>query len=396
MKLKTADIALPEGKRDHIVFDEELIGFGLRVRRLSGGAIRRYWIVQYRAHGRARRLIIGDAAKLTAAQARDQARKLLAKVELGGDPQGDKKERREKDTHSLHSVITEFLDHKTGVKENTLRAARLYLEGDGYLGALRSLPVDRVTRRDLASRILVVSKASGVPTALAFRASLSGLFTWAVQTGLVEHNSLIGAFKPKRPEPRDRVLTNQELAAIWRALDNDEYGQCVRLLVCTACRREEIGGMARSELSADGTSWTLPKERSKNGKPHTLPITPMMREIIDSVPERDGIDLLFGERGARGFTSWSRGKKALDQRLDLPAWTHHDIRRSVATRMGDIGIQPHIVEEILNHRSGHKRGVAGVYLRSVYEREVRAAMALWSDHVRALVEGDERKIIALR
>lgn len=393
MKLTSANVTLPEGKRDHVVFDSTLKGFGLRIRRLSGDRIGKAWIIQYRKHGHGRRMIVGDAEKVTPAQARDRARKLLAQVELGGDPQGDKKERRDKDSHSLRGVISEFLAHKSG-KENTLRAARLYLEGDAYLGSLRCLPVDRITRRDLSSRILAVSKANGVPTALGFRAQVSALFTWALQAGLVEHNPLVGAVKPTRPEARDRVLTDQELGAIWRALDNDEYGQCVRLLVCTACRREEIGGMARSEFSADGTSWTLPKERSKNGKPHTLPVTPLMLEIIDSVPRRDGINLLFGERGKRGFTSWSRGKKALDERLDIPEWRHHDVRRSVASRMGDIGIAPHIIEEILNHQSGHRRGPAGIYNKSVYEREVRAAMALWSDHIRALVEGSERKVLA--
>ena len=101
MKLTTAKIELPEGKRDHIVFDQTLRGFGLRVRLLAGGVIRKYWIVQYRAHGHARRMNVGDAEKLTAAQAREQARKLLSKVELGADPQADRRERREKDSLSL-------------------------------------------------------------------------------------------------------------------------------------------------------------------------------------------------------------------------------------------------------------------------------------------------------
>ena len=215
MKLTSANVTLPEGKTDHVVFDDTLKGFGLRVRRLSGDRIGKAWIIQYRQHGHGRRMIVGDAEKITSTQARKRARKLLAQVELGGDPQGDKKERRDKDSHSLRGVISEFLAHKSG-KENTLRAARLYLEGDAYLGSLRSLPVDRITRRDLSSRILAVSKANGVPTALGFRAQVSALFTWALQAGLVEHNPLVGGVKPTRPEARDRVLTDQELGAIWR------------------------------------------------------------------------------------------------------------------------------------------------------------------------------------
>jgi integrase len=118
----------------------------------------------------------------------------------------------------------------------------------------------------------------------------------------------------------------------------------------------------------------------------------MMRDIITSVPRLVSRDQLFGLRGD-GFTGWVKGKHALDERSGVSAWTVHDIRRSAATRMADLGVQPHIIEQILNHQSGHKAGPAGIYNRSSYEREVRAALALWDDHVRALVEGGERKVL---
>jgi integrase len=391
MKLTSANIALPEDKADAIFFDTHLRGFGLRVRRLAGGVTRKYWIVQYRAHGHARRMIVGDAEKVTAAQAREQARKLLSKVELGGDPQADKRERREKDSLSLRSVVADYLAHKTGVKEGTLRMLRSYLEGPLYLKPLHAMPVDRITRKDVATRLLAVSKASGAPTAIAFRGALSTMFTWAMTMGLIEHNPVAGSFKPTPPPSRDRVLTNMELAAIWKGVEDDEYGKVVKLLILTGCRREEIAGMRWSEFDFDAGTWTLPKERSKNGKPHTLPVTDLMLEIIESIAKRER-DLLFGRK--HGFTSWSIGKPVLDEKLGLQPWTHHDIRRSVATGMANIGIQPHIIEAVLNHQSGHRRGVAGVYNRSPYEREVRAAMALWSDHIRAIIKGGKRKVLA--
>src|SRR5215471_16804803 len=408
MKFRPAkNIDLAEGRSDDILFCERLIecglfkssmtlptGFGLRLRRASKGRILRHWIFQYRQHGRTRRMIIGSAETVTPAQALEKARKLHAEVELGGDPQAKKAERREKDSLSLRSVVSDYLAQKTGVKEGTLRMLRTYLEGPLYLKPLHGVPLDRISRKDIAARLLAVSRASGAPTAIAFGSALSSLFVWAMQMGLTEHNPVVNSFKPPTPGSRDRVLTDAELTTIWRALGDDDYARVVKLLVLTGCRRSEIAGMRWSEFDFYKGTWTLPKGRSKNGLAHTLPLTPPMLEIIDTIPRRDEFDLLFGRK--HGFTGWSIGKRALDKKLGLKPWTHHDVRRSVATGLANIGVQPHIVEQILNHQSGHKRGPAGIYNRSVYTNEVRAALALWSDHVRTLVEGGERKVVAMQ
>ena len=397
MKLTTPSIALPEGKADAIFFDDALRGFGLRVRRGSGDRVIRNWIIQYRAHGHARRMIVGSAERLTAAQARDQARKLLAKVDLGGDPQAEKHERRERDSRSLRSVISDFLDYKGSaearkVKEGTLRILRRYLEGP-KLKPLHGMPIDRITRMDVQARVSAVLRESGAPSAIVFRSALSSLFVWAMEEHLIEVNPVIGSRKPPPQPSRERELSDQELALIWRSLRDDEYAKVAKLLILTGCRREEIAAMRRSEFDLDAGTWTLPATRSKNGKPHTLPITPLMERIINSIPRRER-DILFGQKN--GFTSWKFGKRALDQKLGLPAWTHHDIRRSVASRMGDIGIMPHIVEQILNHQSGTKRGVAGIYNKSVYANDVTAAMLRWSDHIEGLVEGGGRKVLSYK
>ena len=145
--------------------------------------------------------------------------------------------------------------------------------------------------------------------------------------------------------------------------------------------------MSWGELDLDAATWTIPAARAKNKRALTLPLMPMAFNIVRSVPKRASRDHLFGVHHARGFSSWARAKDTLDAKLDIAEWNVHDIRRSVATRMADLGVAPHVIEQILNHQSGHKRGVAGIYNRSSYEREVRAALALWSDHIRTLVEG---------
>jgi integrase len=389
MKLTTANIALPEGKNDLIVFDNTLVGFGLRVRRLSGGIVRRNWIIQYKQHGHQRRMIIASAEKVTAAQAREKARKLLAAVELGTDPQADKKKRREADQMTLRHVIDEFISHKSNVKPRTLTTLKRYLDGPLYIRSLHSMPVDKITRRDLATKLLAVAKANGTPTAIALRGALSTLFVWSMEVGLIEHNPLVGAHRPAKPPARDRVLDDDELVAVWKGVEGDgDYAAVIRLIICCGARRDEVGGMRWDEFSPDMDRWTLPKERNKSHKANSLPVTPLMRSIIEAVPIREGNDCLFG---AHGFTAFSVHKKALDARLDLKPWVVHDLRRSVSTRMNDLGIAPHVVEKILGHTLG---GSHGIYNRSDYSREVRAAMAVWSDHLESLLDGTARKVVA--
>jgi integrase len=193
------------------------------------------------------------------------------------------------------------------------------------------------------------------------------------------------------------VLSNAELVAIWNACGDDTPGRTIRLLILLGSRRQEVGGMRWSELDLDGGTWTLPAERSKNRRPHSITLPAPALDIIKSVP-RSSRDHLFGDRAGSGFTGWSNAKQELDRRLagTVKPWRVHDVRRTVATGMADLGIEPHHIEACLNHFGGHRRGVAGVYNRSSYDRAVAAALARWSEHVLALVEGREGKILALQ
>jgi integrase len=270
-----------------------------------------------------------------------------------------------------------------------MRELRRYL-GGSYFKPLHNMPVDKVTRRDIASRLVAITREHGSITAARARTALSAFFVWTMQMGLAEANPVIGTIQPEDSKRRERVLSDAELASVWRACGGDTYGRCVRLLILTGCRRQEVGGMCWSELSND--TWTIPAARSKNGRAHTLPLMPMIREILERVPHMVNRDPLFCARG-KGFGGWAAGKPGLDERSGVAEWTHHDIRRTVATRMADLGVQPHVIEQILNHQSGHKAGPAGIYNRSSYEREVCAALALWADHVRSIVAGGERKVL---
>jgi integrase len=388
-------IGLPGGKNDVIVFDGGLPGFGYRLRRAPGGKVRRSWVVQYRASGATRRLRLGAAEVLSPERARAAAKEALAKVALGQDPQAARAERRQADRLTMRAIVAEYVAAKAPqVRPRSLTAIGRYLADARYFGTLAGMPIDSVRRRDVAARLVVIAREHGPIAAARARGALSAYFAWAMRSGYLEINPVIGTEAPA-DKPRERVLSAPELAAVWGACKDDHFGRVVKLLTLTGCRRGEIGGMRWSELDFAAGTFTIPATRSKNGKAHRLPLVPMMLDIINALPKMATRDHIFGTRGPEGYTRWAVGKRELDKRSGVSGWTLHDIRRSVATGLADLGTPPHIIETILNHVSGHKRGVAGIYNRSRYEREVCVALALWSDHIRALIEGGERKIISL-
>jgi integrase len=218
---------------------------------------------------------------------------------------------------------------------------------------------------------------------------------------LVEANPTIATENPvEGAEARDRTPTPEEIRSIWSACGDDDFGRIVRLLLLTGARRDEIGGLKWSEVNMETAVMTIPGERTKNGRDLVLTLPPMAMEIIASAPHRAGREYLFGNRGG-AFSAWSYNTLAFNSKITtaegapLEAWRLHDLRRTLSTGMHELGVQPHIVEAVLNHVGGHKGGVAGTYNKATYEREIGAALALWADHIRTLIEGGERKVVAL-
>jgi integrase len=390
-----AALQLPPGKGEAIHFDDKLPGFGYRLRR-SGGQIKRSWVVQYRRAGGSRRIKLGDATVLSAEQARKQAMKVLGRVAIGEDPQAERHDRRSKDRLNTRAVIEEYVQAKEpDLRPRSLYEIKRYLLTGTYFRALHPLPIDTVTRKDIAARLVAITREASPNTAAHARSLLNGFFVWALRMGYLESNPVLGAIKPKESVGRSRVLSDPELAAVWKASGDDDFGRIVRLLILTACRRQEIGGMRWSELDSDAGTWTLPAARSKNKRSHTLPLSSAAWDIINSAPRLAYREHLFGVRADSGFCDWHVAKRELDQKLgdSVAPFLLHDLRRTVATKMADLGVQPHVIESALNHQSGHKGGIAGIYNRSSYEREVKAALAMWADCVRALAEGGERKVL---
>lgn len=397
MKLTTRSVAavgLPDGRDDHVAWDDELAGFGLRLR-AGSGRVRRTYVVQYRTAGRSRRLLLGSADVLSLDQARVAAKKALAAVALGGDPQGAKAAQRRAGDRSLQATIAVYLDAKrAAVRPRTFREIERYLRGP-HFKVLHSRLLEQITRKDVAGCLTRITTRNGSVTAGRARAVLAAFYAWAIGAGLAESNPVVGTNKPEDSKPRERVLSDAELAAVWNACRDSGYGHIVKLLVLLGCRREEVGGMTWSEFDLGAGTWTIPAARAKNHREHTLPLPPAALAIIAEVERVPNRDHLFGGGANHGFQRWSASKRELDARAGVTGWTVHDVRRTCATRMADIGIPPHVIEAVLNHQSGHKRGPAGVYNRSAYTTEVKRALLRWSEHLLALVEGRESNVVAL-
>jgi integrase len=384
MKLKQSNvdkIELPVGKTagktgDRIEWDDDLPGFGLRIR--EGGS--RNYIIQYKIGGQQRRKTLGSTRELTLEQARKQARKDLGRVANGEDPQAEKAAARATSTESFGAVAERFIKYQA----NHLRPSSLYSTTNylrNYCKRLHALKVEAITKREIASVVSSVAENHGKVAADRCGSAISALFAWAVAEGLVEANPAVGLNKHAGMTSRDRVLKDDELAAIWLALDDDDYGRIVKLLILTGQRRDEIAGLRWSEVNG---GIELTSERTKNHRSHIVPLSDLARDILGPRPDPIERDLIFGSRSG-GYSGFSKSKAKLDAKLPIKAWQVHDIRRSVATGMAELGVEPHIVEAVLNHVSGHRSGVAGVYNKAVYLEPKTKALDLWANHIAVIV-----------
>jgi integrase len=406
MRLTSRDVAtlaLPHGKTDALYFDDAIPGLALRLRAAGG----RTWVFQYRVGGRQRRLNLGAAGAANVSEIRKRAAVLYAEVKLGRDPANDKSKSQARASETFAAILPTFLKRQQErLRPRALAEVKRHLTI--HAKRLHQMALADIARRDIAGVLTAIAAQLSGASANRVRTSLSSFFSWCVREGLLEGNP--AAWTERREEAaRQRLLTNDELHEIWAALRNDVYGDIVRLLILTGARREEIGALRRSEFNLDLGVIALPAERTKNRRPHEIVLSSAARSILQVRPrlfwpDSSPCDLVFG-RGARGFSDWVGSKADLDNRIaaarkgrgegPLAGWVLHDFRRLVSTTLHDqLGIAPHIIESILGH-VGHQAGVAGRYNLATYREEKARALALWADHVLAVVEGRKSHVVAL-
>ena len=362
-----------------LIWDNALIGFGAR-RQLRHV----HYLLRYRLNGHQRFITIGRHGTWTPDSARNEARRLLGLVASKVDPANE----RVRPAETFGAELTRYLDRK----RPSLKA-RSIVEVERHLlvqcKALHHLRLAEIDRRTIALCLAEIEQASGGVTRNRARSSLTAFFSFAIKEGLIESNPASGTGVVNEGPSRERVLSEDELKAVLNALrqlhsqGQGQFADIVRLLILSAQRRSEIGGLRWSEIDFGRGLIVLPPERSKNSRLHELPMSTQVRSIIERQPKRN--EFVFG----RDWQSWSNPKASLDLQLNgMAEWRLHDLRRSATTMMADrLQVLPHVLEAILNHVSGHKSGVAGIYNRARYQEEMRSALQRWADYVDTLSRG---------
>ena len=248
-----------------------------------------------------------------------------------------------------------------------------------------------------------LSEASGVLR------HLRSFFRWAVDMDLIAIDPTLGVRDPsvsKRERERERVLSEAEIIALWRVCESIRYpfGPIVQLLLLTGQRVREVGDMTWRELDLERRIWSLPSARAKNHRAHDIHLSDLALEIINQLPRFVGEhDFVFSVSGKKPVQSYSDAKTKIDKRLaellgDVAPWVFHDLRRTVATFMADLGIAPHVLDRVLNHVSGTITGVARVYNRHEYRDERKAALDAWGRFIEGLVypHRAQQNVVAMR
>ena len=391
-------------------WDADLSGFGLRAGKSSVS-----YFVEYRLGGRGtknQRMSIGKHGVLTPDEARKLAKEELGKVARGDDVAQAKKEAREKLTgQTLKDAMERFLasNKRTG-RYWVHKQARL-LGKD--MEPLHGRPVASIKRSDVLAVIDKVKARSEAAARLLF-VDLRPFFKWAVERELMETNPAAEMKPPAAAIKRDRVLEDHEVKAFWEAASDVSwpFASIYKLLLLTGARREEVAGMSWSELDLDAGIWFLPGARTKNKRDHRIPLSRQAIGLLDRLGisaikagfgYEDG-DLVFSTKGHSAPSGFSKAKKVLDAKMKailgarFKDWRIHDLRRTCATGMENLGIDTRVVETALNHISGTKAGIVGVYQRADHRDAVAAAFRAWGSHVLGIVgaEAPASNVVAMR
>jgi integrase len=449
-----ADLMCPAGKKDILVFDDELPGFGVRVT----AAGKRIFIFQYRELKAVRRMTLGIfGAELTTAKARSKAQSRKGQARDGKDPALEKRKAQEAallaageakraaktQAYTLRALIEEWDRRHLSTKRAATRTGALF-HLNHYLKDMLDSPASGISRSDAVEKLDALAETIGPYTARSVMAYARAAYNWARKRDKLKDNPFQGLPSTGATKARDRALSEAEVSAIWKGMAAMEmpFRPFFQILLLTGQRRTEVAEMRWSELSADGTIWTIPAERAKNGKAQIVHLAPAAQAIIKGLPrfdiasnhrretailkakkaglshraiatkvgtslntvnrtvsgtrqkevapaERTISDFVFTTTGESPLSGMSSAKKKLDAaaakfwggHTPIAPWVVHDCRRTIVTWLAGNGVPPHVCDRLLNHLTGAIQGVAAIYQKQQFLPERKAALEKWAAHL---------------
>lgn len=346
---------------------------------------RKSWAIRYRVSGKMRRLALGSYPVVGLSEAREKARKALADVQAGKDPQGEKEQAR---ADTIEAVVDEFdRFHLSTLKS---RKDALGFLRRSAVNAWGDRPIREITKRDVSRLLLgLVAEGKEVAANRTF-AHLRKFFNWAAEHGYIDTPPTERMKMPTKEESRDRFLDDREIALFWQATENmaAPYRQALRLLLLTGQRRAEVCGITAAEIHGD--VWHLPAARSKNGLAHDVPLSGAAMAELDLLPRQGDAGLIFTTNGTSPITNLNcKSDECVATMTELAVepverWRPHDLRRTLETGMARLGIAESLIDRITNHISGQPK-IRRVYNRHDYATEKREALDAWAAHVLGLV-----------
>ncbi|WP_421360241.1 tyrosine-type recombinase/integrase [Agrobacterium rosae] len=372
-----------EGKR-YEVRDELVTGLHIRVSNAGG----KVWYLATRVDAVSRRIKLGTYPVLSLKDAREQAQMILRDIQLGNFQQHDVEPAPK--ILTLGDVIPEFITRYAQRHTKDWKGTESVLL---RMNGLHGIAINAIKRgdvvRELERLISDIGDHGGKGTrANRGLAAIKKLYSWCVDQGIVEISPVAGLKPLIKEVSRDRYLTDDEIIAYWNGCEAEGYPfeQFGKLLLLTGQRRDEIASMRWSELDMHRGTLTLKAERTKNGSSHIVPLSRQALDILRSIPRFLGSEYVFTSTGKTPISGFGRFKDRLDTFVGMDAedWRFHDVRRTAATNMAILKVQPHIIEAVLNHKSGIVSGVASIYNRHAYFDEKQEALQVWADRVTKL------------
>jgi integrase len=363
----------------------------------------RSWAVRFVHRGKTGKKTLGRAGDggLSLAAARAAASAYRHRLEQGADVTAVTSVTPKADGggDKIETALAAFLElhvHRKN-RASTARAAEGVFNSI-VLPAWHGRTIGSIRRREVIELVESVAARGRGYRANRTLAVLSKLFNWLVARDALAFSPVTGVEPPHKEEARIRVLSDDELRALWLACEhNGALGQVIRMLILTGARRDEVGRTRWQEIDEDCRLWTLSAERTKNAREHKIPLSPQAWALIDARPRFAGCSFVFSVDGKGPVNNWSKVKRRISAKAGIPAdtWRLHDLRRTAASGMQKLGVPVPVIERALNHTSGTFRGIVGVYQQHDYADEVRVALQRWADRVEEIVGGKPAKLFTL-